>query len=55
MTTAHEHNLQIQINKGTKISTLKKLAPNTIAGPVLVPYENPWSAAEIKEMFMGFV
>ena len=30
-----KHNLQIQVNKGTSISTLKKVAPKTVAGPVL--------------------
>lgn len=29
-----KHNLQIQVNKGTGISTLKKAAPKTVAGPV---------------------
>lgn len=29
------HNLQIQVNRQTSISTLKKLAPKTVAGPVL--------------------
>jgi len=49
MTGAQEHNLQIQINKGTSISTLKKFAPATVAGPVLVPSSQPWSAARFKE------
>jgi len=48
MTSAQEHNLQVQINKGTSISTLKKFAPKTVAGPVLVPSKNPWSASTIR-------
>jgi len=49
MTSAQEHNLQIQINKGTSISTLKKFAPQTVAGPVLVPSGDPWTASKIKD------
>jgi len=45
MTGSQEHyNLQIQVN-----TTLKKFAPKTAAGPVLVPSDNPWSAEKIKE------
>ncbi|KAK8034619.1 hypothetical protein PG993_009614 [Apiospora rasikravindrae] len=36
LTTAGEHNLQIQVNNATSVTTLKPLAPNTIAGPVFV-------------------
>ncbi|PUU82922.1 hypothetical protein B9Z19DRAFT_966241 [Tuber borchii] len=34
-TTDGKYNLQIQINRGTKLTTLKKAAPATVAGPVL--------------------
>lgn len=44
-----KHNLQVQVNKGTSISSLKKLAPSTVAGPVLVPQENPYTPAQIKK------
>ncbi|KAK7935553.1 hypothetical protein PG985_001048 [Apiospora marii] len=37
LTAAKEHNLQIQINNGISITTLKPYAPNTVSGPVLVP------------------
>ena len=49
MTSAQEHNLQVQVNKGTSISTLKKVAPNTVAGPVLVPSDNTWTASKIRD------
>lgn len=53
MTTAQEHNLQVQVNKGTSISTLKKVAPATVAGPVLVPSGSPWSAADIRAQLLA--
>ncbi|KAK0749881.1 hypothetical protein B0T18DRAFT_427932 [Schizothecium vesticola] len=49
MTTAGEHNLQVSIST----STLKMVSPATVAGPVLVPNENPWCAAEIREMLLA--
>ncbi|KAJ7217077.1 hypothetical protein GGX14DRAFT_601928 [Mycena pura] len=36
-----KHNLQIQVNKNTTVSTLKKAVPNTVAGPILVPSDAP--------------
>ncbi|KAF2255933.1 hypothetical protein BU26DRAFT_12098 [Trematosphaeria pertusa] len=48
MTSSQEYNLQVQINKGTTISTLKKFSPATVAGPVLVPSDDPWSASKIR-------
>ncbi|KAF2641193.1 hypothetical protein P280DRAFT_399050, partial [Massarina eburnea CBS 473.64] len=35
-------NLQVQVNYSTRISTLENVAPDTIAGPVLVPLDKPW-------------
>ena len=49
MTGSREHNLQIQVNRGTTITTLKKLAPKTIAGPVLVPSGDPWPPSKIRD------
>ncbi|KAK8065935.1 hypothetical protein PG997_012682 [Apiospora hydei] len=47
LTAAGEHNLQIQINNATSVTTLKTLAPNTIAGPVFVAQSSvPTSAME---------
>lgn len=48
-----EHNLQVQVNKGTTISTLKKHAPSTVAGPVLVPSNDPWTADQIKSALLA--
>ncbi|KAJ4386802.1 hypothetical protein N0V93_009700 [Gnomoniopsis smithogilvyi] len=47
------HNLQVQVNNGTTITTLKALAPVTVAGTTLVPSENPWTPAEIKADLMA--
>jgi len=41
------HNLQVQINKETTITSLKKSAPQTVA-TLLVLKDNPPSAADIK-------
>ncbi|KAK8136516.1 hypothetical protein PG984_004456 [Apiospora sp. TS-2023a] len=52
LTSAGEFNLQIQINFGVSVSSLQPYAPNTVAGPVLVPQsfistsENESSAAK---------
>ncbi|KAK4063426.1 uncharacterized protein Triagg1_9446 [Trichoderma aggressivum f. europaeum] len=48
MTKKQEHNLQVQVNKGTTITSLKKVAPKTVAGPVLVKSKEPSSAADIR-------
>lgn len=53
ITSDNEYNLQVQINKGTTISTLKKFAPQTVAGPALVPSEDPWSADEIRAKLLA--
>lgn len=44
-----KHNLQVQVNKGTSISSLKKLVPSTVAGPVLVPQANRYNPAQIRK------
>lgn len=46
-TKSAEHNLQIQINKETTISTLKKYAPRTVSH-VLVPKGAGWTAEEVR-------
>lgn len=45
------HNLQIQVNKQTKVKQLQKLAPATVAGPVLVPVKNPLDAETVRSKF----
>jgi hypothetical protein len=42
-----KHNLQVQINKGITISSLKKAAPQTIS-TVIVPSDGSMSAQQIK-------
>ena len=46
-----KHNLQIQVNKGTGISTLKKTAPKTVAGPVFAASGD--SASTIRSALKG--
>jgi len=43
-----EHNLQVQINKETTITSLKKSAPQTVA-TLLVSKDDPPSAATIRD------
>ncbi|KAI1425279.1 hypothetical protein F5Y12DRAFT_714322 [Xylaria sp. FL1777] len=45
------YNLQIQVNKETSISTLKKVAPTTVAGPVLVPKDKTPGPDDIRKEF----
>lgn len=45
------HNIQVQVNNNPKISSFRKMAPNTVAGPVLVPEDGSggFTAAKIKQ------
>ena len=52
-TKAGFYNLQIQVNYGTTISTLKNYAPRTIAGPVLVSPEQRLTPSEIRAAFFA--
>ncbi|KAK0612609.1 hypothetical protein B0T17DRAFT_620765 [Bombardia bombarda] len=44
-------NLQIQVNKKCSIPSVRKLAPRTVAGPVLVSRKNPITPEEIRQAF----
>ncbi|CDF35198.1 unnamed protein product [Chondrus crispus] len=48
--TPKMYNLQIQINRGTQLSTLKKFSPGTVS-TVLAPIDPAMSAADIKASF----
>ncbi|KAG0633584.1 hypothetical protein HOY80DRAFT_929857 [Tuber brumale] len=50
-TTNGGYNLQIQINRGTTISTLKAAAPRTVAGPVIATGTE--SATVIRNSFIA--
>lgn len=43
-----KHNLQVQVNNETTITTLKVAAKKTIAGPVFAPLNNAWPPAKIR-------
>lgn len=45
------HNLQIQANKQSSIKQISKMAPATVAGPVLVPVKDPWDAETVRAKF----
>ncbi|EPE06851.1 hypothetical protein F503_03278 [Ophiostoma piceae UAMH 11346] len=51
ITTNDEWNLQIQANKKAKSTSIRQYAPDTVAGPVLVPQSAPWTAEEIRQAF----
>ncbi|KAF6816192.1 hypothetical protein CMUS01_12301 [Colletotrichum musicola] len=46
-----EWNLQIQVNYKPKITSLNELAPDTVAGPVLVSKAAPLTADQIRAAF----
>jgi hypothetical protein len=46
-----KHNLQIQANNGSKEKAVKKVAPQTVAGPVLATGTE--TAAEIRSAFLA--
>jgi hypothetical protein len=50
MTTDGKFNLQIQANKGAKATSIRKFAPRTAAGPVIVGQDAP--AEEVRNMFL---
>ncbi|KAI0490146.1 hypothetical protein F4859DRAFT_523957 [Xylaria cf. heliscus] len=49
------YNLQIQVNYATKITTLKKAAPQTVAGPVFVEVNTTGVPAEIRRRFLDMM
>lgn len=48
------YNLQVQVNKGCKHRTLKKLAPDTVA-ICLAPIEEPWTGEQIRKALAATV
>lgn len=52
MTVSDQFNLQIQANKEAKITSVKGLAPKTVAGPVFIGRNETVTAAQIREKFV---
>ncbi|RPA89055.1 hypothetical protein L873DRAFT_1823557 [Choiromyces venosus 120613-1] len=48
-----KYNLQIQANRGSQVASIAMLAPNTVAGPVLVGVEDEVTPQEVRDMFLG--
>ncbi|RPA96348.1 hypothetical protein L873DRAFT_1791690 [Choiromyces venosus 120613-1] len=48
-----KHNMQIQANRGSRASSIAKLAPRTVAGPVLIGVEDEFTPQEVRDMFLG--
>ncbi|KAM6503280.1 hypothetical protein JOM56_000223 [Amanita muscaria] len=49
MTTKKEFNLQIQANKDASITSVKRIAPSTVAGPVLIGENEEVTAEEVRK------
>ncbi|RPA96360.1 hypothetical protein L873DRAFT_1773052 [Choiromyces venosus 120613-1] len=47
-----KYNLQIQANRGSGVTTVEKLAPDTVAGPVLIGVEDEVTPQEVRDMFL---
>ena len=48
MTTNREFNLQIQANSGSSTSSVRTIAPRTVAGPVLIGENEVVTAEEVR-------
>ena len=46
-----KNNLQIQANRQALIGAVRKLAPRTVAGPVLIGKDNEVNLEEVRDMF----
>ncbi|KAH7041427.1 uncharacterized protein B0I36DRAFT_312828 [Microdochium trichocladiopsis] len=47
------HNLQIQANKQSTITSIRKLAPKTVAGEVLVPTDGSWTGEDVRQALLN--
>ena len=48
ITSQRQYNLQIQANKNAPITSVRKIAPKTVAGPVLIGQAEVVTAAEVR-------
>ncbi|KAH7175381.1 hypothetical protein EDB81DRAFT_874234 [Dactylonectria macrodidyma] len=51
ITSSGDWNLQIQVNYSASSTSLRRIAPKTIAGPVLVSPTNPLAPDQIRAEF----
>jgi len=49
MTSKREFNLQIQANREAKITSVRGIAPKTVAGPVLIGEDENLSAGDVRK------
>lgn len=49
MTTDGKFNLQVQANKQAKLTSVRGLAPATVAGPVLIGQREAVTAEEVRK------
>ncbi|RPA96386.1 hypothetical protein L873DRAFT_1845461 [Choiromyces venosus 120613-1] len=48
-----KNNLQIQANRGSGVSSVEMLAPDMVAGPVLIGVEDEVTPRELRDMFLA--
>jgi hypothetical protein len=53
MTADGKFNLQIQANKQAKATSVRKVAPATVAGPVLIGQDEQVSTQEMRNRFLA--
>jgi len=53
MTSKNEFNLQIQANKEAQITSVRRIAPKTVAGLVLIGKDETVTAAEVRKNFLN--
>lgn len=52
MTSKKEFNLQIQANRQAKVTSVRGLAPQTVAGPVLIGEHEEITAEQVRQKFV---
>jgi len=52
MTSKREFNLQIQANRQAKTTSVRGLAPQTVAGPVLIGEHETVKAEDVRQKFL---
>jgi len=51
MTSDRKFNLQIQANKDAKLTSVRDISPQTVAGPVLIGEHETVTAEEVRQKF----
>ncbi|KAF2808932.1 uncharacterized protein BDZ99DRAFT_463793 [Mytilinidion resinicola] len=49
------HNIQVQVNRGCQITSLARIAPNSVAIACDVPSDDSWTARQIKDRLIASI